>query len=201
MRKPLDSWCFPDSGAQVTLINPGLVNALGGEGLIQRATLQIKDAGGHIMNATGCIFVVISKRNEKTGIVTKTHQQAYISVNVEDIVISCEAMGSLKFVSDLDDSDRKKSSVRLVSSTEMHPYYSKSLSPIQSSPMVGKSLSPGASPVDSPVGSGSSLRSCRIESSRAELESTSVRERHRSVGPVRGRASVHSTQQVTSDRK
>jgi hypothetical protein len=28
MRKPLDSWCFPDSGAQVTLINPGLVKAL-----------------------------------------------------------------------------------------------------------------------------------------------------------------------------
>ena len=41
MRKPLDSWCFPDSGAQVTLINPGLVKALGGEGLVQRATLQI----------------------------------------------------------------------------------------------------------------------------------------------------------------
>ena len=45
MRKPLDSWCFPDSGAQVTLINPGLVKALGGDGLIQRATLQIKDGG------------------------------------------------------------------------------------------------------------------------------------------------------------
>jgi hypothetical protein len=34
MRKPLDSWCFPESGAQVTLINPGLVKALGGNDLI-----------------------------------------------------------------------------------------------------------------------------------------------------------------------
>ena len=101
-RRPLDSWCFPDSGAQVTLINPGLVKALGGEGLVQRATLQIKDAGGHIMDTTGCVFVVISKRNEKTGLVTKTHQQAYISVNVEDIVLSREAMESLRFVADLD---------------------------------------------------------------------------------------------------
>ena len=94
MWKPLDSWCFPDSGTQAPLINPGLVKALGGDGLIQRATLQIKDAGGHIMDTMGCIFIVISKRNEKTGIVTKTHQQAYISVNVKDIVISREAMES-----------------------------------------------------------------------------------------------------------
>ena len=112
-------------------------------------------------------------------------------------MISREAMESLQFVSDLD--DRKKASVRLVSSTVMHPYYSKSLSPIQSSPMVGKSSSPGARLVDSPVASGSSLRSSRIESSRADLESTSVRERHRSMCPVRDRASVHSTQQVMSD--
>ena len=104
--------------------------------------------------------------------------------------ISREAMESLRFVSDLD--DRKKASVRLVSSTVMHPYYSNSSSPIQSSPMVGKSSSPGACLVESPT-SGSSLRSSRIESSWAELESTSVREWHPSVGPVRGRASVHST--------
>ena len=71
------------------------------------------------MNMTGCIFVVISKRNEKTGLVTKTHQQAYISVNVEDIVISRKAMESLRFVSDLH--DRKKASVSLVSSTVLHP--------------------------------------------------------------------------------
>ena len=58
----VDSWCFPDSGAQVTLINPGLVKALGGNVLSQRATLQIKDAGGHLMNTTGCVFIVTSKK-------------------------------------------------------------------------------------------------------------------------------------------
>ena len=122
---------------------------------------------------------VISKRNEKTGLVSKTHQQAYISVNVADIVLSREAMESLKFVSDLD--DRKKASVNLVSSTVMHPYYSKSSSPV-------------ARPLAGPGASGLSLRSSRIESSRAELESTSARETHRSVCPVCGRASVHITQ-------
>ena len=127
---------------------------------------------------------------------TKTHQQAYISVNVEDIVLSREAMESLRFVSDLD--DRKKATVSLVSSTVMQPYYSKSLSPV-ASPVTGKSLSPGDRPVESPVASGSSLRSSRIESSRAELESTSARERHRSMCPVCGRASVHSPQQVIRD--
>ena len=68
----------------------------------------------------------------------------------------------------------------------MHPYYSKSLSPV-------------ASLVAGPVASGSSLRSSQVESSRAEFESMSPRERHRSVGPVRGSASVHSTQKVISD--
>ena len=47
--------------------------------------------------------------------------------------------------------------------------------------------------------SGSSLRSSRFESSRAELESTTAREGHRSMCLLRGRASVHSTQQVTGD--
>ena len=100
------------------------------------------------MDTTGCIFIVISKKNEKTGIVTKTHQQAYISDKVE-------AMESLRFVSDLN--NRKRASVRLVSSTMMHPYYSASSSPLQSSPVGGKSLSPGASLVDSPVASDLSL--------------------------------------------
>ena len=127
-RKPLDSWCFPDSGAQVTLISPALVKALGGDGLVQRATLQIKGATGHVMNTSGCIFIVISKRNKKKGLLTKTHQQAYISVDVEDIVLSREAMESLRFVSDLN--DRKKATVSLVSSTVSQPFYSKSLSPV-----------------------------------------------------------------------
>ena len=54
MRRPLDSWAFPDSGAQVTLINPGLVKAMGGEGLVKKASLQIKDAGDHIIRCNFC---------------------------------------------------------------------------------------------------------------------------------------------------
>ena len=178
VRKPLDSWCFPDSGAQVTLINPGLVKAIGGNDLVQRATLQIKDAGGHLMNTTGCIFIVISKKNEKTGIVTRTHQQAYISDKVEDLVISREAMESLHFVSDLD--DRKRALVRVVSITVMNPYYSTNTSPIQSSPVEGNSLNPEAGREED-LARGSSLRASRFESSWAEFESTTARERHRSL--------------------
>ena len=47
MRRALDSWAFPDSGAQVTLISPVLVKAMGGDGLVKKASLQIKDAGHH----------------------------------------------------------------------------------------------------------------------------------------------------------
>ena len=59
MRRALDSWAFPDSGAQVTLISPVLVKAMGGEGLMKRASLQFKDAGNHLMDTTGAVFVVI----------------------------------------------------------------------------------------------------------------------------------------------
>ena len=53
---------------------------------------------------------------------------------------------------------------------------------------MGKTSSPGGVPV-----AGASLRASQIEFSRAELESTYVRERHRSLCPTRGRAGVHST--------
>jgi hypothetical protein len=133
-RKPLDSWSFPDSGAQVTLIRPKLIRALGGDDLVQQASLQIKGATGHVMNTSGCIFIVISRKDEKTGLFTKTHQQAYISANIEDVVLFREAMESLKMVSDLD--DKKKPTIRLVSS---------------SSPVAGsvsrQSLSPVAGPM------------------------------------------------------
>ena len=60
MRRALDSWAFPvDSGAQVTLISPVLVKAMGGEGLMKRASLQLKDAGNHLMDTTGAVFVMI----------------------------------------------------------------------------------------------------------------------------------------------
>ena len=108
-RKPLDTWSFPDSGAQVTLISPKLVRALGGDDLVQQASLQIKGATGHVMSTSGCIFIVISRKDEKTGLFTKTHQQAYISANIDDVVLSREAMESLKMVSDLD--DKKKATV------------------------------------------------------------------------------------------
>ena len=92
---------------------------------------------------------MISKKNEKTGIVTRTHQQAYISDKVEDLVISREAMESLRFVSDLD--DRKRALVRVVSSTVMNPRYSTNSSPIQSSPVEGNSLNPGAGREEDPA--------------------------------------------------
>ena len=85
MRKPMDSWAFPDSGAQVTLISPMLVKAMGGEGLVKRATLQIMDAGGHFMDKSGAVFVVISHRDKLTGLVTKTHQMAYVLSVVVDV--------------------------------------------------------------------------------------------------------------------
>ena len=66
--------------------------------MVKRATLQIKDAGDHLMDTTGAVFVVISHRDELTGVVTKTHQMAYVSSCVEDVVLSCEAMESLKVV-------------------------------------------------------------------------------------------------------
>ena len=111
-----------------------------------------------------------------TGLVSKTHQMAYISENVKDVVLSHEAMESLRLdMSRLD--DRKKASVNLVSSSVHHPYYSKSSSPVVTeAPGVG----------------GSSLRSSR------QFESTPVSERHRSVGPVRSRGSVHSTRAVSA---
>ena len=163
-RKPLDSWSFPDSGAQVTLISPKLVRALGGDDLVQQASLQIKGATGHVMSTSGCIFIVISRKDEKTGLFTKTHWQAYISTNIEDVVLSREAMESLKMVSNLE--DKKKATVRLVSSSSpvAGSLRSKSSSPVAGS-LMGKSSSPGGGSV-----AGGSLRASRIESCRAELE-------------------------------
>ena len=109
MRTALNSWAFPDSGAQVTLISLVLVKAMGGEGLVKRASLKIKDAGNHLMDTTGAVFVVISQKDEVTGLVTKAHQMAYISSSVEDVVLGREAMESLKMVRNLD--ERKKAVV------------------------------------------------------------------------------------------
>ena len=55
------------------------------------------------MDTSGAIFVVIPQRDKVTGLVRKTHQMAYISSNVEDVVLSREAKESLKLVANLDD--------------------------------------------------------------------------------------------------
>jgi len=64
-RKSIDTWSFPDSGAQVTLICPKLVRALGAEDLVQQASLQIKGATGHVLKTSGCLFVTITRKDEK----------------------------------------------------------------------------------------------------------------------------------------
>ena len=84
-------------------------------GLVKNASLQIKDAGNHIIDTSGAIFVVISQKDEMTGLTRKTHQMAYISPHAEDIGLSCEAMESLKLVANLD--DIRKASVHLVSNS------------------------------------------------------------------------------------
>ena len=126
------------------------------------------------MHTTGAVFVVISHRDELTGLVTKTHQMAYISSSVEDVVQGREAMESLKIVANLD--NRKKAVVNLVSSSVVTPYYSKSLSPV----------------VTEPRGVPSSLCSSR------QLESMPASKRCRSVVPERSRTSVQSTQREES---
>ena len=70
--------------------------------------------------------------------------------------------------------------------------------PVQSSPVECISSSPGAGREED-LASGLSLRASRIESSRAEFESTTARGWHRYLCPVRGKASVHCAQQVTRE--
>ena len=67
------AWAFPDTGAQVTLINPAMVAAMGGANLVTTASLLIKDAGGHLMNTEGAVFIVISCKDNVTGLMRKTH--------------------------------------------------------------------------------------------------------------------------------
>ena len=111
---------------------------------MKSASLLIKDAGGHIMDTSGAVFVVISQKDEVNGLIRKTHQMAYVSPHAEDLVLSREAMESLKLVANLD--DRGKASVNLVSNS--------------SSPVV-KEEAPGVS--------GSSLHvSRRFESTPAD---------------------------------
>ena len=56
MRTPILGWAFPDTGAQVTLINPSMIQAMGGASLVKNASLLIKDAGGHLMKLRELCF-------------------------------------------------------------------------------------------------------------------------------------------------
>ena len=107
------AWGFPDSGAQVCLISPQMVAAMGGSGLIAAASLQIKDAGNHILPTEGAICIVITRKDSGTGLERRTHQMAYMSSKAENLVLSCEAIECLGLVSGLCDS--KAASVRHIS--------------------------------------------------------------------------------------
>ena len=50
MREPLDSWAFPDSGAQVTLINPGLVKAMDMSRLDDRNKASVNLVSGSVQH-------------------------------------------------------------------------------------------------------------------------------------------------------
>ena len=60
------------------MINPKMVAAMNGAGLVAAASLQIKDAGGHILPVDGAIIVVITRQDRKTGLSKRTHQMAYV---------------------------------------------------------------------------------------------------------------------------
>ena len=115
MRTPILGWAFPDTGAQVTLINPAMVRAIGGASLVKSASLLIKDAGGHLMKTEGAVFLVISHKDRVNVLIRKTPQMAYVSPQSEDLVLSREAMESLKLVTNLD--NRGEASVNLVSNS------------------------------------------------------------------------------------
>ena len=79
MRRPIEAWSFPDSGAQICLISPQMVAAMGGSSLVAAASLQIKDAGDHLLPVDGAIFIVITRWDRRTGLERRTYQMAYVS--------------------------------------------------------------------------------------------------------------------------
>ena len=86
------AWVFPDSGAHVTLIGQAMVS-----------------------ETEGAVFIVITRKDNGTGLERRTFQMAYVTPRAEDIVLSREAMESLGLVSNLD--DRREASVRHISLT------------------------------------------------------------------------------------
>ena len=92
MRTPIQAWSFPDSGAQVCMVPPAMVEAMGGTGLVVAANLQITDAGDYALPVEGAIFVVISRQDKRTGLVKRTHQMVYLCKKTEELVLSREAL-------------------------------------------------------------------------------------------------------------
>ena len=109
------AWAFPDTGSQVTQINPAMVAAMGGANLVTPASLQIKDARNHLIEAEGAMFIVVTRKDNFTGLKRRTFQMAYISPRAEDIVLLREAMKTLGLVSNLD--NRREASVCHISET------------------------------------------------------------------------------------
>ena len=64
-----------------------MVAAMGGSGFITAASLQIKDAGNHILPTKGAIFIVITRLDGLTGLEKRTHQVAYVSPRAEDLIL------------------------------------------------------------------------------------------------------------------
>ena len=69
-----------------------MVKATGGVSLVTNASLLIKDAGGHLMNTQGAVFIVVSLQDKVTGLMRRSHQMAYVSLQAEDVVLPREAM-------------------------------------------------------------------------------------------------------------
>ena len=69
MRTPIIGWAFPNTGAQVTLINPSIVKAMGGVSLVKIASLLIQDTAGHLIKTQGAVFLVISHKDRVTGLI------------------------------------------------------------------------------------------------------------------------------------
>ena len=151
------AWAFPDTGAQVTLINPPMVAAMGRANLITPASLQIKYAGNNLMETEGTVFIVVTRKDNLTGLKRRTFQMAYVSPRAEDIVFSREAMETLGLVSNHD--DRREASVRHFSTTPADG--------------GGTSSTPGDG-----GGTGSHIS--------RQIKSTPAADRHRSVAPNGG---------------
>ena len=58
------------------MITPCMVTAMGGDSLVVPATLQITDAGGHLLPVSGAIFISITRWDKGTGAIRRTEQMA-----------------------------------------------------------------------------------------------------------------------------